>query len=87
MIETFGPRDRIFKVHFRNVDAPLPRFRESIVDAGYIDMENVARLLHKTDVNGVMIPDHVPGEGLRGNNTAYTIGYMRAVVQRTQLLR
>ena len=50
MIETFGPRGRIFKVHFRNVDAPLPRFQESIVDAGYIDMEKVARMLHKTGV-------------------------------------
>jgi len=81
MIQTFGPQGRIFKVHFRNVDAPLPRFQEAIVDAGYIDMEKVARLLHQTGVNGVMIPDHVPGEGLRGNNTAYTIGYMRAAVQ------
>jgi hypothetical protein len=31
-----------------------------------------------------MIPDHVPGEGLIGPNTAYTIGYMRAVVKRAQ---
>jgi len=41
-------------------------------------MEKVAQLLHQTGVNGVLIPDHVPGEGLGGNNTAYTIGYMRA---------
>ncbi len=81
MIRTFGPRGRIFKVHFRNVDAPLPRFQETLVDAGYIDMEKVARLLDETGFNGVMIPDHVPGEGLRGENTAYTIGYMRAAVQ------
>ena len=81
MIRTFGPRGRIFKVHFRNVDAPLPRFRETLVDAGYIDMHEVARLLHESNFNGVMIPDHVPGEGLRGDNTAFTIGYMRSAVQ------
>ena len=81
MIQTFGPKGRIFKVHFRNVEGSLPRFKEAMVDAGYIDMEKVARLLHQNGVNGVLIPDHVPGEELRGNNTAYTIGYMRAAVQ------
>lgn len=84
MIQTFGPRGRIFKIHFRNVDAPLPRFEETLVDAGYIDMERVAQLLHHNGAKGVMIPDHVPSEGLRGNNTAYTIGYMRATVQRAR---
>ncbi len=82
MIRTFGSRGRIFKVHFRNVDAPLPRFQETLVDAGYIDMERVAQLLHETGMKGVLIPDHVPGEGLRGNNTAFTVGYMRAAVQK-----
>jgi len=84
MVETFGPKGRIFKVHFRNVDAPLPRFQESIVDAGYIDMDKVARRLNKAGVNAVAIPDHVPGEGLIGNITAYTIGYMRSAFRRAQ---
>jgi mannonate dehydratase len=84
MIRFFGPQGRIFKVHFRNVSAPLPQFQETLVDAGYIDMEKVARLLQESGFNGVMIPDHVPGEGLTGNNTAYTIGYMRAAVQQAR---
>jgi len=79
MIRYFGPRGRIFKVHFRNVDGPLPRFKETLVDDGYIDMKKAAALLREHNVNAVLIPDHVPAEGLRGPHTAYTIGYMRAV--------
>ena len=81
MIQTFGPKGRIFKVHFRNVEGSLPRFQEAMVDAGYIDMEKVAQLLHQTGVNGVLIPDHVPGVGDK-TTTAYTIGYMRATRNR-----
>ena len=79
MIRYFGPRGRIFKVHFRNVDAPLPKFHETLVDDGYVDMGRVMKMLTEVKFQGVMIPDHVPGDGLRGVTTAYTIGYMRAL--------
>lgn len=82
MIRHFGPKGRIFKVHFRNVDQPLPRFREVFVDEGYIDMYRVMQLLRETGFRGVLIPDHVPGEGVRGPGTAYTVGYMRALRDR-----
>lgn len=47
-------------------------------------MYQVARALRDANFNGVMIPDHVPAEGLRGVNTACTIGYMRAMRQRVK---
>ena len=31
-IRYFGERNKIFKVHFRNVDQPLPHFVETFVD-------------------------------------------------------
>ncbi|MBM3848295.1 MAG: D-mannonate dehydratase, partial [Verrucomicrobia bacterium] len=68
--------------HFRNVDSPLPKFQETFVDEGYLDMYQVMKTLKEHRFNGVMIPDHVPGEGLRGINTAYTIGYMKALRDR-----
>src|SRR4051794_16687950 len=46
-------------------------------------MARVAALLKENRVNAVLIPDHVPSEGLRGPHTAYTIGYMRVVVNRS----
>jgi mannonate dehydratase len=79
MIRHFGGAGRIFKVHFRNVDAPLPRFRETLVDDGCLDMYEVLRELRATGFDGVLLPDHVPGDQ---RHTAYTLGYMRAIRDR-----
>ena len=37
-IRHFGEQKKLFKVHFRNVDKPLPHFVETFVDDGYQDM-------------------------------------------------
>ena len=78
MIRHFGG-EKIFKVHFRNVDAPLPKFRETFVDNGYLDMYDVLTALREAGFDGVLLPDHVPGDK---THTAYTIGYMRAIRDR-----
>jgi len=36
---------KLFKVHFRNVHAPLPHFVETFVDNGYMDMYKVMKAL------------------------------------------
>ena len=81
----FGERRKLFKVHFRNVNAPLPHFVETFLDAGYMDMYPVMKALQEVHFNGVVIPDHVPS---MANDprvaTAYTIGYMQALLQRAQ---
>jgi len=80
-IEHFGRQRKIFKVHFRNVDAPLPHFVETFVNNGYMDMRRVMLALHQVGFEGVIIPDHVPhvGDDPRVSN-AYTIGYMQALL-------
>ncbi len=75
MIEHFGAQKKLFKIHFRNVDAPMPVFNEVLVDDGYIDMADVMRALKRVGFDGTLIPDHVPGGP---EASAYTIGYMRA---------
>lgn len=82
MIRYYGQKKKIFKVHFRNVSAPLPKFRETFVDNGYLDMYQVMRSLREVNYDGVVIPDHVPGESGRGVNTSYIIGYMKALRDR-----
>jgi mannonate dehydratase len=80
MVQHFGKRNRIFKVHFRNVDQPLPRFQETFIDNGYIDMYRVMLELQRVRFKGVMIPDHVPEPGPANNGWA--IGHMRALRER-----
>ena len=82
-IRFFGEQDKLFKVHFRNVDKPLPHFVETFVDDGYMDMYQVMKALHDVGFKGVAIPDHIPVMGGSGRvGTAYSIAYMKAYLQR-----
>jgi mannonate dehydratase len=84
-IRHFGAGKKLFKVHFRNVDAPLPHFVETFVDDGYFDMYLAMRELHAVGFRGVAIPDHIPRMADDPRlGTAYTIGYMKALVRRAE---
>ncbi len=80
-IRYFAKQDRLWKIHFRNVSAPLPYFVETFVDNGYMDMRKVMRTLKDADFRGVVIADHVPGmAGGRLTGWAYSIGYIKALL-------
>ncbi len=82
-IRHFGGQKKIFKVHFRNVNAPLPHFVETFMDNGYMDMYRVMRALREVNFDGAVIADHIPGMVGGGRvGTAYSIGYMRALIER-----
>ena len=82
-IKYFSDQKKLFKVHFRNCDAPLPHFVETFVDDGYFDMYTAMRLLVEVGFRGAVIPDHIPRMGDDPRlGTAYTIGYMRAMERR-----
>ncbi len=82
-IQYFGEQKKLFKVHFRNVNQPLPHFVETFMDNGYKKMYTVMRALRKVNFDGVIIADHVPGMlgGARAG-TAYSVAYMRALLER-----
>jgi len=85
-IHYFGERKKIFKVHFRNVDRPLPHFVETLPDDGYMDMYEVMKALRQASFDGVVIPDHVPiTVGGRRLATAFTLGYMKALLERANV--
>ena len=63
MIRYFGAQKKIFKIHFRNVTAPLPHFIETFMDNGYYDMYKIMKALRDVGYDGIVIPDHVPRMG------------------------
>jgi mannonate dehydratase len=80
-IHYFGKRDKLWKIHFRNVSAPLPYFVETFVDNGYMDMKKVMQALREADFRGALIADHVPAlVGGRMTGWAYSIGYIKALL-------
>jgi mannonate dehydratase len=82
MIRYFGAQ-KIWKIHFRNVSAPLPHFVETFMDDGYYDMYKIMKALRDVRFDGIVILDHSPR--LVGGNyaqTAYGFAYMKALLSR-----
>jgi mannonate dehydratase len=82
-IRYFAGQKKLFKIHFRNIDKPLPHFVETFIDGGVMDMYKIMKTLAEVKFNGVMIPDHVP-EMVGGPRVgyAYSIAYMKAMRDR-----
>lgn len=86
-IRAFGAQGKLFKVHLRNVTAPLPEgFVETFLDDGYQNMVEVVRALAEIGFTGALISDHLPGMvGGRYASEGYAVGYMRALIQASQM--
>ena len=82
-IRHFAAQKKLFKIHFRNVSAPLPQgFVETFPDDGYVDMSRVMRTLHESGYTGAVISDHLPRMvGGRRSAEAFALGYMRGLIQ------
>jgi mannonate dehydratase len=84
-IRYFAAEKKLFKVHFRNVSSPLPHFVETFVDDGYGNMREFMRVLQEVGFKGMIIPDHIPKMADDPRlGTAFTIGYMKALIDCTQ---
>jgi mannonate dehydratase len=60
VIDFFGPKGRIFYVHFRDVQGTVPKFQESFIGEGNYDPAAVIRRLASVGFDGFIIDDHVP---------------------------
>jgi mannonate dehydratase len=81
-IREFQADDRILIVHFRNVSSPLPEFKETFLDNGYMDMLEVMKTLVDVDYAGTVIYDHTPqfaDDYAQGGGPGYGIGYIKAL--------
>ncbi len=81
-IRYFGAQKKIFKVHFRNVNQPMPHFTETFLDDGYADMYQILKALKEVDFDGIIIADHIPSMVYPQVGTAFSVGYMKALVER-----
>ena len=78
----FAKMGKLWKIHFRNVTAPIPYFVETYIDNGYTDMYKLMKTLVDADFRGNLIADHVPSMGSgRQPGWSYSMGYIRALHQ------
>jgi len=78
-VQGFARMGKLWKIHFRNITAPIPDFVETFVDDGVTDMKKLMRTLVNVDFRGILIADHVPGMVGGKTGWAYSIGYIRAL--------
>mgnify|MGYP002761605826 CR=1 FL=1 len=85
VIRYFGDKDKIFYVHFRDVNGVVPEFHETWVDEGNFDALEIIRLLDEVGFSGVMIPDHTPhmdgDTDWDHRGRAYTVGYLKGLLR------
>jgi mannonate dehydratase len=82
MIRYFGAQ-KIWKIHLRNVSAPLPHFVETFMDNGYYEMYKIMKALRDVSFDGIVILDHSPSMvGGANAQTAYGFAYMKALMNR-----
>ena len=82
-VRTLARRGAIGYIHFRNVRGKVPRYYETFIDDGDIDMAEIVRILRDEGFDGVMVPDHTPELDCGAPwhaGMAYALGYMRALV-------
>ena len=61
-IRWLAERKKLFKLHVRNVTAPLSSpggFNETFPDGGYYDLRRVIRALHEVHYDGAIMNDHL----------------------------
>jgi mannonate dehydratase len=81
-IRDMGSADKIAMVHFRNVRGEFPRFQETFVDDGDVDMYRALQAYRDIGFKGPFSLDHSPTfPGAEVANQAFAVGYLRALIQ------
>ena len=89
-IRYFGKRGRIHLVHFRSVRGTVPRYTEVFIDEGDVDMLEAMKTFREVGYTGPFVSDHTPrveGDTPWGHiGRAFSLGYMRALVQAANVM-
>ncbi len=84
VIRYFGERQKIFNIHFRNIQGRRDQFQETFPDEGDMDMVAVMRTLKQVGYQHMVMPDHLPrhADDAQGDQAfAFGYGYIKALLQ------
>ena len=83
-IRRIGGRGRIHHVHFRAVRGQVPRYVETFIDEGDVDMLEAIKTFKEINYTGSLVSDHTPkitGDVEFGKmGRSFSHGYIRALV-------
>ncbi len=86
-IRDLAGRDKIFYLHFRDVQGTAGKFQECFLGEGNVDVAEAIRTLRAAGFDGYLLDDHVPGivndAGYGYRARAHAIGYIQGLVAGT----
>ena len=80
-VDRYSRQGKIAYIHLRNVVGKVPRYRETFIDEGDVDMIRILSILANNRFDGVIIPDHTPQMTCPAPwhaGMAHTLGFMLA---------
>jgi len=89
LAKEWSRQNKIFFVHFRDVEGTKEKFHETFHDNGPTDMGKIMKILYENGFDGPIRPDHAPamgtetGERATGYGTLgkiFAIGYMKGLL-------
>jgi mannonate dehydratase len=86
-IDLHSRHGRVAYVHLRNVAGKVPRYRETFIDDGEMDVRRILRILQRNGFKGVIIPDHAPQMTCAAPwhaGMAFAMGYLKAAIAEAQ---
>lgn len=89
VIRSFGSRNKIFNIHFRNIRGRRDDFQEVYPDEGEMDMLRVMMTLKEVDYPYMVMPDHMPRhpDDPGGRQAfAFGYGYIKGLIQAVDAL-
>ena len=83
-VDRYSRQGRVAYVHVRNIHGRIPRYHETFIDDGDVDMIRVLRILKRNGFDGVLIPDHTPQMSCAAPwhaGMAYALGWLKAALR------
>ncbi len=84
IVDRYSRQGRVAYVHVRNIHGKIPRYHETFIDDGDVDMLRVLRILKRNGFEGVLIPDHTPQMSCAAPwhaGMAYALGWLKAAMR------
>jgi mannonate dehydratase len=81
--ERYSRQGKLAYVHLRNVRGKVPRYCETFIDDGEVDIVRVLEILKRNNFQGVIIPDHTPQMACDAPwhaGMAYALGFIRGAL-------
>lgn len=82
-VDRYSRQRRIAYIHIRNVKGKVPRYHETFIDDGDLDMPRILRILQQTGYKGLLIPDHTPQMSCQAPwhaGMAHALGYLKGIL-------